>query len=59
MCWGWPFNALYGDFLARHRERFFGHSRMSLIYRQLEKIPPKKLEAIRRRAAEHLSEHEF
>jgi len=32
---------------------------MSLIYRQLEKIPPKKLEAIRRRAAEHLSEHEF
>jgi len=54
-----PFNALYGDFLARHRERFSGHSRMSLICRQLEKIPSEELEAIRKRAAGHLSERKF
>ena len=51
-----PFNSLYWDFLARHRERLRGNPRMALVLKQLEKLPPEELAAIRQAAAEHLSQ---
>jgi deoxyribodipyrimidine photolyase-related protein len=42
-----PFNALYWDFLARHGESLRRNPRMALVMKQLEKIPPDELEAIR------------
>jgi deoxyribodipyrimidine photolyase-related protein len=50
-----PFNALYWDFIARHRERFAGNTRMAMPVRTLEKMDPDKLEAIRSRAAAFLA----
>jgi deoxyribodipyrimidine photolyase-related protein len=49
-----PFNSLYWDFLARHRERLRGNPRMALVFKQLDKLPPEELEAIRQAAADHL-----
>jgi deoxyribodipyrimidine photolyase-related protein len=49
-----PFNALYWDFLDRQRDRLGGNPRMALVMRQLEKLPPEELEAIRSTAAAHL-----
>ncbi|MFM8974844.1 MAG: cryptochrome/photolyase family protein, partial [Vulcanococcus sp.] len=48
-----PFNSLYWDFLARHRERLRGNPRMALVFKQLDKLPPDELAAIRRAATEH------
>jgi deoxyribodipyrimidine photolyase-related protein len=42
-----PFNALYWDFLARHGESLRRNPRMALVMKQLEKIPPDELKAIR------------
>ncbi|MCC7052466.1 MAG: hypothetical protein IT355_04310 [Gemmatimonadaceae bacterium] len=47
-----PFNILYWDFLARHRERFVTHPRMSMMIRNLDRIPAPELVQIRRAAAE-------
>jgi deoxyribodipyrimidine photolyase-related protein len=46
-----PFNLLYWDFLARHRERFASHPRMSMMVRNLDRIAPDELVQIRRDAA--------
>ena len=46
-----PFTVLYWDFLARHAERFRTHPRMALMIRQLERIDPGELQAIRATAA--------
>ena len=51
-----PFNSLYWDFLARHRERLRGNPRMALVFKQLDKLPPEELTAIRQAAADHLSQ---
>ncbi len=48
-----PFNALYWDFLARHADSLKRNPRMGLVMKQLEKIAPEELEAIRATAAAH------
>jgi deoxyribodipyrimidine photolyase-related protein len=46
-----PFTTLFWDFLARHRERFASHPRTALMWRNLERIDPERLAAIRAQAA--------
>ena len=46
-----PFNSLYWDFLARHRDRFAANPRMGLTLRALDAMDPARLSAIRARAA--------
>ncbi|WP_376094671.1 cryptochrome/photolyase family protein [Roseomonas sp. CCTCC AB2023176] len=53
---GCPFNALYWDFVARHRDRFAANPRMTPIVRTLERMDPKRVAAIRTRAASLLAE---
>ncbi len=45
-----PFTTLYWDFLARHRDRFARHPRTALQWRNLERLEPERLTAIRRAA---------
>ncbi|GAC1478731.1 MAG: cryptochrome/photolyase family protein [Acetobacteraceae bacterium] len=52
---GCPYNALYWDFIARHRDRFAGNPRMAMPVRTMERMAPARLEAIRARAAEVLA----
>ncbi len=47
-----PFNLLYWDFMARHRERFANHPRMAMMIRNLDRIPEPELVQIRRAANE-------
>jgi deoxyribodipyrimidine photolyase-related protein len=46
-----PFTTLFWDFLARHRQRFASHPRTALMWRNLARIDPATLSAIRDRAA--------
>ena len=46
-----PFNFLYWDFLARHRERFANHPRMAMMIRNLDRIAEPELVQIRRQAS--------
>ena len=52
-----PFNALYWDFLARHDEQLRRNPRMALVLKQLDKLPPQELAAIRATAASLLEAH--
>ncbi len=45
-----PFNLLYWDFLARHRDRFANHPRMAMMIRNLDRIETTELVQIRRAA---------
>ncbi|MCU0625745.1 MAG: cryptochrome/photolyase family protein [Gemmatimonadaceae bacterium] len=45
-----PFNVLYWDFLAQHRERFARHPRMAMMIRNLDRIPAAELRTIRKQA---------
>lgn len=45
-----PFTTLYWDFLARHAERFDGHPRAGLQWRNLQRVDDARLAAIRRHA---------
>jgi deoxyribodipyrimidine photolyase-related protein len=47
-----PFNALYWDFFARNADKLAKNPRISLVYKQLEKMAPDALVQIRARAAE-------
>ena len=51
---GCPFNALYWDFVARHRDRFATNPRMAMPARSLAKMAPDRAAALRRRAAKFL-----
>ena len=46
-----PFNYLYWDFMARHRERFENHPRMAMMIRNLDRIDAGELVQIRRAAS--------
>ena len=50
-----PFNALYWDFLARHRPRFSGNARMPYVYSTLDKMGADKQAALRRQAEVHIA----
>ncbi len=45
-----PFNALYWDFFARNRTSLRGNHRLGMVYRQLEKMDPEVLTALRIKA---------
>ena len=45
-----PFNSLYWDFLARHRQRFAKNGRMRLMLSHLDKKPKSEMSRIRQRA---------
>jgi deoxyribodipyrimidine photolyase-related protein len=46
-----PFTTLYWDFLDRHRVRFAKHPRTALQWKNLERLEPAQIEAIRAEAA--------
>ncbi len=50
-----PFNLLYWDFLARHRERFQRNPRMAQMYRTWDRMDSDKRAAISAEAAEFLA----
>lgn len=45
-----PFNALYWDFLARNAQELGDKGRMTLMYRQWQKMPPEQQAALRTHA---------
>lgn len=49
-----PFNALYWDFVARHRDRFDRNPRMSYVYANWDKMDDDKQSALRLQAQRHL-----
>lgn len=49
-----PFNILYWDFIARHRQRFEGNPRMAMPLRSLERMDEARREAVRASAADFL-----
>ena len=48
-----PFNALYWDFIARHRDRFSRNARMPFVYANWDKISEARQRALREQAAAH------
>ncbi len=49
-----PFNALYWDFIARHAARFRDNPRMAMPLRNLERMDPARLSALRAQATAFL-----
>lgn len=49
-----PFNALYWDFMARHRERFSRNARMPYVYANWDRMGVDRQVALRAQAAAHL-----
>jgi deoxyribodipyrimidine photolyase-related protein len=49
-----PFNALYWDFLARHRTRFERNPRMAQMYRTMDRMDRAKVTAMRQQATSFL-----
>ncbi len=46
-----PFNALYWDFFARHRQHFEHNPRLGVVYHQLGKMSPETMMALQRQTA--------
>ena len=49
-----PFNYLYWDFMARHRDVLAANTRVAMPLRTLERMEPRRVEAMRRNAARFL-----
>jgi deoxyribodipyrimidine photolyase-related protein len=49
-----PFNALYWDFLDRHRDRFAGNMRMPYVYANWDRMGEDRQAAVRAQAKRHL-----
>jgi deoxyribodipyrimidine photolyase-related protein len=49
-----PFNALYWDFLARHRDRFNRNVRLPYVYSTWDKMDEEKQAALRKQARLHI-----
>jgi deoxyribodipyrimidine photolyase-related protein len=49
-----PFNALYWDFFARHETRLRGNHRLSMVYRNWDKMSDQAQQALRAQAEQHL-----
>jgi deoxyribodipyrimidine photolyase-related protein len=49
-----PFNYLYWDFMARHRDTLGGNNRLAMPMRTLEKMAPARVQAMREKAARFL-----
>ena len=47
-----PFTTLYWDFMQQHYDKFKAHPRMTMMYRNLERLDADKLTAIQQRATE-------
>jgi deoxyribodipyrimidine photolyase-related protein len=46
-----PFNALYWDFLMRHRRRLESNGRMKMMYRHVDRMSEERRRAVEDRAA--------
>jgi deoxyribodipyrimidine photolyase-related protein len=53
-----PFNFMYWDFLARHKEKLKNNSRMTQILGNLERIAAEELQQIRQQANQWRREHQ-
>jgi len=51
-----PFNALYWDFLVRHRDQLSNHPRIAVIYRTLDRWTPDRIATTRQQAADFLNQ---
>jgi deoxyribodipyrimidine photolyase-related protein len=54
-----PFNYLYWDFMARHREKLGGNNRLAMPMRTLEKMDQERVRAMRANAARFLDSEEL
>ena len=50
-----PFNALYWHFLMRHRDQLRGNQRLGMVYRNLERMPEARQQALWRRGEQLLA----
>ncbi len=50
-----PFNALYWHFLMRHRQQLRGNQRLGMVYKNLERMPEAKQQALWQRGEELLA----
>ena len=49
-----PFNALYWDFIARHRPRFGTNGRMPYVYASWDRMTPERQADLQDQARKHL-----
>ena len=50
-----PFNALYWHFLMRHRDQLRGNQRLGMVYRNLERMPEERQQALWQRGEQLLA----
>jgi deoxyribodipyrimidine photolyase-related protein len=51
-----PFSTFYWDFLIRHRRRFAGNNRMTMMLKNVDRMAAERKEQIKARAAKHKAE---